>query len=135
MSLGIIIPCFNEADRLNLNGFKKCLETYHDFQLCFVNDGSSDNTLSILSKFQNEFKKRVTVIDIKKNKGKASAIRVGSRYLYSLKNIKYVGYLDIDLSKGFDELNELVENLKIDKKLIMFFSARNKDNKRNLFFK
>ena len=91
MSVGIIIPCFNDADGLNVNTFRKCLNTYHDFQLCFVNDGSTDNTLNILSKFKKEFDNRITVIDVKKQKGKKAAIRIGSRFLYSLNTITNVG--------------------------------------------
>jgi len=125
MSTGIIIPCYNEANRLNISAFKKCLKTYHNFQLCFVNDGSTDDTLHILSNFQKEFKERITIIDMKKNKGKAAAIRAGSRFLYSLKKIKYVGYLDADLSTDFEEFNDLLENLKLEKKLIMVFGSRN----------
>jgi glycosyltransferase involved in cell wall biosynthesis len=128
MSVGIIIPCYNEANRLNISSFEKCLKTYHDFQLCFVNDGSTDHTLDVLSNFQKEFENRVTVIDIKKNKGKAAAIRAGSRFLYSLKKVKYVGYLDADLSTDFEEFNELVENLKLEKRLIMVFGSRDSDN-------
>lgn len=127
MSVGIIIPCFNEANRLNTSAFKKCLKTYHDFQLCFVNDGSTDDTLHVLKKFQKEFKERITIIDMKKNKGKAAAIRAGSRFLYSLKKIKYVGFLDADLSTDFEEFNDLVENLKLEKKLIMVFGSRNSE--------
>ena len=136
MSVGVIIPCFNEANRLNINAFKKCLKTYHDFQLCFVNDGSTDDTLHLLSSFQREFKERVTIIDMKKNKGKAAAIRAGSRFLYSLKKIKYVGFLDADLSTDFEEFNDLVDNLKLEKKLIMVFGSRNSEksnvNRNNL---
>tara|TARA_B110001450_G_scaffold226682_1_gene225575 strand:- start:3566 stop:4300 length:735 start_codon:yes stop_codon:yes gene_type:complete len=132
MSVGIIIPCFNEANRLNINAFRKCLLTYEDFQLCFVNDGSTDDTLDILSKFQKEFDESVTVIDVKKNKGKAAAIRAGSRFLYSLKKIKYVGYLDADLSTDFEDFNDLIENLKLDKKLIMVFGSRDSDNNHNI---
>lgn len=121
MNVGIIIPCFNEENRLDFKNFKKCLKTYHDFQLCFVNDGSTDNTLNLLSSFQQKFRKRVTVIDMKKNKGKSFAIKVGSRFLYSLKKINYVGYLDPDLfndSKGF---NNLIEQLKLEKEIITVF--------------
>jgi len=125
MCVGVIIPCYNEVNRLNISAFKKCLNTYHDFQLCFVNDGSNDDTLHLLLNFQKEFKERITVIDMKKNKGKAAAIRAGSRFLYSLKKIKYVGFLDADLSTNFEEFNELVENLKLKKKLIMVFGSRN----------
>lgn len=125
MSVGIIIPCFNEENRLNIKAFKKCLKTYQDFQLCFVNEGSKDDTLHLLSNFQKEFKERVSIIDMKKNIGRDSAIRAGSRFLYSLKKIKHVGFLDADLSTDFDEFNELIDNLKLENKLIKVSRSHN----------
>lgn len=128
MEVGIIIPCYNEANRLNITQFRTYLKTYKSFHLCFVNDGSNDETLSILNNFQLEFQDRIIVIDKKKNQGKAAAIRAGARYYYAHTKVKYVGYLDADLSTDFEDFNDLLKHLKQNRKLIMVFGSRNTGN-------
>ncbi|WP_304418236.1 glycosyltransferase [Helicobacter japonicus] len=59
--LSLIVPCYNEADNL-LSFCKHIFAVFEDiskiysqsvFELIFVNDGSSDNTLQILRSLQN----------------------------------------------------------------------------------
>ena len=128
MDVGIIIPCYNEAHRLNIKQFRIYLNDYTDFHLCFVNDGSQDDTLSVLNEFQKEFSDRITVIDMKKNQGKSAAIRAGVRYYYSNKSVSYIVYLDADLSSDYDNFNELLAKLKKENKLNIVFDSRNKGN-------
>ncbi|CAL2079423.1 glycosyltransferase [Tenacibaculum sp. 190524A02b] len=128
MKVGIIIPCYNEEKRLNLQAFRKCLRDYTEFHLCFVNDGSKDNTLEVLNNFKEEFRNRITVINMKKNQGKSAAIRVGARFFYSQTKIEYVGYLDADLSTDFEDFDGLLKSLKQNRKLIMVFGSRNCGN-------
>ena len=49
MPLCIIVPCYNEANRFPEEQFKQFLSSYPTAQLIFVNDGSTDNTLSPVS--------------------------------------------------------------------------------------
>ncbi|MFD0964840.1 glycosyltransferase [Pseudofulvibacter geojedonensis] len=125
MKVGIIIPCYNEEKRLNLRAFRLCLERFKSFNLCFVNDGSSDNTVEVLQSLKEDYKSRVSIIDKSLNEGKAAAIRDGANYLHQNTNIGYIGYLDADLSTDFEDFNELLESLKSDRKLIMVFGSRN----------
>ena len=46
----IVVPCFNEADRINLSEFRR-LSLEGNTDLVFVNDGSSDETYELLSDF------------------------------------------------------------------------------------
>lgn len=78
----------------------------------------------------------ISIVDMKKNKGKAAAVRAGSRYLFSIKDIRYIGFIDADLSTDFNELKNLVESLDSNNNLIMVFGSRGKGNgniKRNAF--
>ncbi|MBK8952145.1 MAG: glycosyltransferase [Chitinophagaceae bacterium] len=43
-ALSIIIPCYNEEQRLSLERLTSFLTTYSDTRLVLVNDGSTDNT-------------------------------------------------------------------------------------------
>ena len=51
--ISIIIPCYNEEDSIPLiyNELKKVSNNMkYDFEFIFVNDGSIDNSLSVLKK-------------------------------------------------------------------------------------
>lgn len=138
MKVGIIIPCYNEEKRLKTHSFRSALYNYSDIKLCFVNDGSTDNTIGVLKTLTLEFPSRVTILNKRKNQGKAAAIRDGARFFYNQPEIKYVGYLDADLSTDFKDFDSLVNSLKQDRKLIMVFGSRNQGNtniKRNFFRK
>lgn len=123
MKVGIIIPCYNEEKRLNIDAFRKWLKDFNDFHLCFVNDGSRDKTLHILTSFKEEYNERITIINKKKNQGKSMAIKAGARYFYSISSIKYVGYFDADSYTNFDDFDDLLRSLKQNKKLEMFFGS------------
>lgn len=142
MRTGIIIPCYNEENRLNQKAFVAFIEESSTYHLCFVNDGSKDNTLDVLRAIKKAVPNRISIVDIKKNAGKATAVRAGARFLYSLKHISNIGFMDADLSTDFKDFKDLVKTLKRDNKL-MVFGSRNSGGKgkierdflRNLFSK
>lgn len=68
MKIGIIIPCYNQESKLNIAAFRNCLRDSEDFHLCFVNNGSRDNTMEVLTKLKDEFDDRVSIINMRKNK-------------------------------------------------------------------
>ena len=47
MKVAIIIPCYNEADRLDANKFTEYLLQNTHVHFYFIDDGSTDNTISI----------------------------------------------------------------------------------------
>ena len=109
---GIVIPCYNEANRLNFMRFKIFLKTNTDFTLCFVNDGSNDETLNQLKKFQKKMGDQVFVHDMPQNGGKSEAVRQGINTLLSKTDVDNIGFLDADLATGFDDYLRLVNELK-----------------------
>ena len=46
--IGIVVPCYNEANRIELHFFEQFVLQNNNCVFCFVNDGSSDETLEIL---------------------------------------------------------------------------------------
>lgn len=126
MKTGIIIPCYNEAERINSQAFIDFILQEKEYHLCFVNDGSKDNTLQVLENIQRQCPTRVIVIDVKQNAGKAAAVRSGARYLYNDSAIGYIGFLDADLSTDFTDLKKLVQTLKDNYKLQMVYGSRRK---------
>ncbi|MGB6269441.1 MAG: glycosyltransferase [Olleya sp.] len=107
----IIIPCYNEAKRLDFAAFKAFQNTNTNFDLCFVNDGSTDDTSTIL-KALKESNSNIKVIDYKLNKGKAEAIRFA---VLKLAKYDYIGYLDADLSTPLSEISRLLGITKTEK--------------------
>jgi glycosyltransferase involved in cell wall biosynthesis len=126
MKTAIIIPCYNEEDKLNTKTFTSFINTYEKYHLCFVNDGSSDNTIELLKKIQNNNEEKVSIVDVKKKKGKEAAIRSGTRYLFNKKDVDYIGYIDTDLSTNIDEFKTLVNQLEKYNALTLVYKSRNK---------
>ncbi len=116
MKTGIIIPCYNEEKRLDQKAFVQFISENPTYHLCFVNDGSKDNTLEVLQIMRNEAPNGISIVDVKKNVGKASAVRAGVRYLYNRKEIAHIGFIDADLSTDFKDFKDLVNTLKIERK-------------------
>lgn len=111
-SIGIIIPCFNEGERLLISEFKKFIHENLGYHLCFVNDGSKDNTLTILEELRKGNEQRISIYNCKKNNGKAEAVRLGMLYLANQKKYNYIGFLDADLSTNFDDFKVLVNEIQ-----------------------
>ncbi|MCY1720837.1 glycosyltransferase [Prolixibacteraceae bacterium Z1-6] len=97
----IIIPCYNESERLDRNVFHSFLEENPTVSLFFVDDGSSDNTHEILYEFERKYE-NAQCYTLSENKGKAEAIRLSILHLLQNFNIKYIGYFDADLSTSLD---------------------------------
>ena len=81
--VSIIIPCYNEAPSLpllftELDKLSKACEQY-DWEFVLINDGSRDNTLSLLHA-QREADDRYQVIDLSRNYGKEVALLAGFDY-------------------------------------------------------
>jgi len=50
----IIVPCFNEENRLNSKAFLDFSKNNPEFYFCFVNDGSTDKTQNILDQLKHQ---------------------------------------------------------------------------------
>ncbi|OGM31294.1 glycosyl transferase [Candidatus Woesebacteria bacterium RIFCSPHIGHO2_01_FULL_44_21] len=74
MKLSVIIPVFNE-EKTVAELISKVQKVKLRKEIIVVNDGSYDNTSSILKKFKN-----IKVLNHKGNKGKGAAVRTGIRY-------------------------------------------------------
>ncbi|MCF6348177.1 MAG: glycosyltransferase [Flavobacteriaceae bacterium] len=107
----IVIPCYNEENRLPLQEYCNFITENPKVMLCLVNDGSSDKTKEILEELKRKFLKQVTIISYTKNVGKAEAVRKGILYCNNTYNYSYIGYLDADLSTSLQECVALISSL------------------------
>ncbi len=99
----IIVPCYNESKRINPNAFLCALEKDLNLSFLFVNDGSTDETLSVLKSIKEKNPTQVEVVSLEKNSGKAEAVRRG--ILKALEGqFDNVGYWDADLATPLDAI-------------------------------
>lgn len=103
----IIVPCYNEAERLSTEAFRSFCSSNKDIVFLFVNDGSTDHTLSILQAFSRELDGKAQVLDLSKNGGKAEAVRQGLRKALDA-DFTWIGYLDADLATPLTELPRML---------------------------
>ena len=108
MDLGIVIPCYNEFERLAHSNFESFLDQRQNISLCFVNDGSNDETMTILKKLNQSKTNRIDIINLKKNEGKAFAVKTGMNFFFEKKRFDKIAFLDADLSMATYEPQEWV---------------------------
>ncbi|MEO9893034.1 response regulator [Aurantibacter sp.] len=109
--VGVVIPCYNEEERLSGDDFKDFANRNLGYHLCFVNDGSTDNTLKVLEELRQGNENNISVYNCEKNGGKAEAVRQGMLHLFKDEQYDYLGFLDADLSTDFRDFDDLVKTL------------------------
>jgi len=119
--VGVVVPCYNEAERLSKHLIKEFIYKNLGYHLCFVNDGSTDKTLEVLESLQKANPEHISILSYNQNRGKAEAIRHGLQYLTEDKQYDYFGFLNTELStdlrnlRDFEDLVDTIEksNYKI----------------------
>lgn len=118
----IVIPCYNEQKAITSVEYSHFLEHSKDVSICFVNDGSTDNTLEILNQLKQHFPDKIEVFSLLKNSGKAEAVRQGIQHCIQNFNPDYIGYLDADLATTLEEFMEIKNYLK--EEIVFVFGSR-----------
>ncbi|WP_299117745.1 response regulator [uncultured Winogradskyella sp.] len=110
--VGVVIPCYNEEERLLSKEFLDFVNTNSGYHLCFVNDGSKDKTLSVLKELQKGREDYITVYNCEQNGGKAEAVRLGMLHMSKKNDLDYIGFLDADLSTDLADFDDLVKTIE-----------------------
>lgn len=84
----VIIPLYNKADYLAKTINSVLEQTFRDFELIIINDGSTDNSLLVIEQFSD---KRITVIN-QINSGVSVARNNGVKWA----KFEYIAFLDAD---------------------------------------
>lgn len=108
-TLAIIVPCYNEQEALPLfyKEASKVLEKLdYDYKLLLINDGSKDNTLSIMKSIA-EKDEHVKYLSFSRNFGKEAAMYAG----FCNANADYVCVMDADMQDPPSLLPEMLEIL------------------------
>lgn len=109
MKLSVVIPCYNEEENVKLL-HERIKEVFgkEKIELVFINDGSSDKTLTNLEKIVKESIYTVKVIDFSRNFGKEAAIYAG----LSKARGEYISVIDSDMQQDPLYIKDMVSFLE-----------------------
>jgi glycosyltransferase involved in cell wall biosynthesis len=111
MRVALVVPCYNEASRLDGRAFREARLEGHRLEIVFVDDGSRDGTRALLDAIRRERPDDVRLVAYDRNEGKAEAVRRG--VLAALeRSPDAVGYWDADLATPLRALGEFVAVLE-----------------------
>ncbi|PWF99911.1 glycosyltransferase family 2 protein [Levilactobacillus bambusae] len=111
--LSLIVPCYNEEESIMLffdtvtkviDGMNTPQKTVEP-EYIFVNDGSSDNTLTIMKKLQAEHPDTVHYVSFSRNFGKEAGLDAG----LNASTGDLIAVMDVDLQDPPELLPEMVE--------------------------
>ncbi len=119
----IVVPCFNEANRLDADTFKAYAAAGPRVSFLFVNDGSTDNTAAVLESLHQSNPSVFEVHSLQRNLGKAEAVRLGMLEACE-GGATIVGFWDADLSTPLSELDCFLDLLEQRPDIEMVFGAR-----------
>lgn len=121
----VIIPCYNEANRLPVETFLAYQRYHPDVSFCFVNDGSTDATPDVLQRLHRQNPQQNEIVNLPANLGKAGAVRAGMQQM-STRPVDYLGYFDADLATPLPAINDLQRDLDAHPNREMVMGSRMK---------
>jgi len=125
MVLTIIIPVYNEEE--NIERIAQSFSNYFASkcsvlaQVLFVDDGSSDNSLKLITALHNT-DSRFQYIAFTENRGLSAAIKAGIDHI----DTELTGYIDADLQTSPEDFELLLSHIK-DYAAVVGYRAKRKD--------
>ena len=107
VKFSIILPVYNAEATIfeTLNSI--LTQTYENFEIIIINDGSTDHSLDIISKFDD---RRIHVFNISNSGGPARPRNIGLNFASG----DWVAFIDSDDLWHFDKLRIISESLELD---------------------
>jgi dolichyl-phosphate beta-glucosyltransferase len=118
----IVVPCYNEAERLPTDEILRFVESHPELTLLFVDDGSTDATRERLETLR-EASDSIRVLVQSPNQGKAEAVRQGMNAAFEA-GADHAGYWDADLATPLDEILRFREMLEASPEIDVLFGSR-----------
>lgn len=136
MKLSLVVPCYNEAENVApfqsavINAFEN---SKFDYEIVYVDDGSTDATLHELRKLYARQKCPVQVISFSRNFGKEAAIYAGMTKAKG----EYITLIDGDLQQRPETVLEMMKILdeQPEYDIVAAFQDRRGEGKILSFFK
>ncbi len=119
----IVVPCYNEAARLDVARFESYSAQPDAANLLFVDDGSTDDTAKVLAGLARRAPGRIRALRLATNQGKSGAVRAG--VLAALAGTPtFVGFWDADLATPLAAIPRFVATLEARPVLVGAIGAR-----------
>lgn len=132
MLQSFICPCYNEEK--NVEEFaKRVLDAFPDtnnYELVFVNDGSTDNTFEALKRLKKNSLQKIKIINFSRNFGKEAAMYAGLEH----SDGKYITIIDTDLQQNPQIVKDMIKILKDDDSVDCVCACQ-KDRSENAFIR
>lgn len=136
MKLSLVVPCYNEAENVIpfqeavIQAFDGC---GYDYEIVFVDDGSTDATLHNLKKIFAAQACPVKVVSFSRNFGKEAGLYAGLRYASG----EYISLIDADLQQRPELVREMAAILDEKKEydVVAAYQDRRGEGKVLSFFK
>lgn len=124
MQTCVVVPCYDEARRLDVGVFSDFLRSApQDLGLLFVDDGSRDETRSILEGLVARSQGRARLLGLPCNQGKAEAVRRGLQEALAA-DAELVGYWDADLATPLSTIPLFTDLLEADSAIDAVLGSR-----------
>lgn len=106
MNTIMVVPCYNEAERIDTDAFVEFALKNTGIQFLFVDDGSTDGTLSVLASMLARAPHVLDVLALPNNCGKDEAVRQGMAYAAD-SGAAFIGYFDADLATPLEAIVDM----------------------------
>ena len=125
MKLSIIVPVYNECESIHdfVQELSDIYKNNSSVEVIFVNDGSTDNTLSILENNINSIS-GWKIINLYRNYGKSIALQAG----FDIAQGSIVATIDGDLQDDPREIKNLINHLSKGYDLVCGWKKNRKDS-------
>lgn len=136
MKLSLVVPCYNEAENVALfqdaviQAFDNC---GYDYEIVFIDDGSSDGTLVELRKLFKAQRCPVKVVSFSRNFGKEAGLYAGLKHACG----EYISLIDADLQQRPEIVRDMVQILDAQSEydIVAAYQDRRGEGKILSFFK
>ncbi len=109
--LALVVPCYNEAARLDSDAFLSFVSSHPRVRLVMVDDGSVDGTGEILERMRAAAPDAVTTLRHSARCGKGEAVRAGVLSGIA-QRAGLVGFLDADLATPLRAIDDFLAVLR-----------------------
>ena len=119
----VVVPCFNEAQRLDPAAFASFLSENDDVAILFVDDGSTDDTPLVMERLRQQHPRHVFTLRLGENVGKAEAVRRGLQIALR-RRPTVIGYWDADLATPLDAIPQFCDVLEARPQVSLVMGSR-----------
>jgi glycosyltransferase involved in cell wall biosynthesis len=119
----IVVPCYNEAQRLPVGAFKEFIADNPNVHFVFVEDGSSDRTEAVVRELIEWRPQASSLIVLPRNMGKAEAVRRGFLESFKIES-EFTGFWDADLATPLSVIPQFCQVLRDNPDLVMVLGSR-----------